>query len=71
MKLFSRKIHMRHVYIDCVNLTHGLVVCVGVEVGDVKGDYVTGISDYHFCTYIMYAYVYMWLFYMSRRLFMS
>lgn len=41
MKLFSRKIHVRHVYIDCVNLTHGLVVCVGVEVGDVKGEYVT------------------------------
>lgn len=45
MKLFSRKIHMRHVYIDCVNLTHGLVVCVGVEVGDVKGDYVTGTYE--------------------------
>lgn len=42
MKLFSRKIHMRHVYIDCVDLTHGLVVCVGVEVGDVKRDYVIG-----------------------------
>lgn len=56
VKLFSRKIHMRHVYIDCVNLTHGLVVCLGVEAGDVQGDYVTGISVYHFCTYIMYAY---------------
>lgn len=70
MKVFLCKIYVRYVYIDCVNLIYGLVVCVGVEVGDVKGDYVIGISDYYFCMYIMYVYMYMWLFYMFRRLFM-
>lgn len=46
VKLFSRtEIHMRYMYIDCVNLTHGLVACVGVEDGDVKGDYVTGTYE--------------------------
>lgn len=34
---------MRYVYIDCVNLIYGLVVCVGVEYGDVKGNYVIGM----------------------------
>lgn len=58
VKVFSRKIHVRHVYIDCVNLTHGLVVCVGVEVGDVKGEYVTGISDYvRVCVHVAILYV--------------